>query len=152
RGARRTRAMTCEVIDSTHHGAVSCGDLRPRGTAMTAVTVSPATTEDRLRSVLLADGVVTAGVGLVGLLGPSWYAGPGWLARAVGAVFLVVGVEVAVLSRGAARRLRLTGLVVAESAFAWTVTALLATALADMDAAGREVLVLTALGTLAFGV
>jgi hypothetical protein len=119
---------------------------------MTAPASTAATAEDRMRSVLRLDAAVTGAIGLVGLLGPSWYGGPSWVARAVGAVFVLVALEVAVMTRSTGRRLRMTGVVVAESAFAWTVAALLAASLVDMDTVGREVLVLTALGTLALGV
>lgn len=123
---------------------------------MTTVTVtapSPtARSEDRLRNVLRADAAVTAAVGLFGLLGPSWYGGPAWVARAVGAALVLVGVEIALFARAGGRRLRLTGTVVAEAAFAWVAGALLAAGLVDMDTAGREVLVLTAVLTLAFGI
>ena len=124
-------------------------------TTMTAPAVSPAATEERLRRVLWADALVTGGVGLVGLLGPSWYGAPAWVARGVGAGFVLVAVVLAsalgTADRSDGGRLRTTAVVVAESAFAWTVAALLAAALVHMDGAGREVLVATALGTLAFG-
>ena len=113
-------------------------------------TVPTTASADQLRRVLRVDGVVTAGVGLVGLLGPSWYAGPGWLARVVGAAFLVIGVEVALMAR--TERIRLLGTVVAELAFAWTAVAVALAALVDMDTAGQEVLLTTALVTLGFGI
>ncbi|MDP9182034.1 MAG: hypothetical protein M3P04_04575 [Actinomycetota bacterium] len=123
---------------------------------MTTLTVTAptavATVERRLRSVLRADAVVTAAVGLFGLVGPSWYGGPAWVARAAGAVLLLVGIEVGLMARSEGNRLRLTGVVVAELAFAWVVAVLIAAGLVDMDTAGREVLVLTAVVTLAFGV
>jgi hypothetical protein len=118
----------------------------------TLATVPTTAAADQLRRVLLVDGVVTGGVGLVGLLGPSWYGGPAWVARAVGAVLVLVGIEVALLARSTGRTLRLTGTVVAELAFAWAVGVLVVAGLVDMDTAGREVLVLTALVTLAFGI
>jgi hypothetical protein len=120
---------------------------------MTTLTAPTTQTQDRLRSVLLADAVVTVAVGLFGLLGPaSWYAGPSWLARAVGAGFVLVGIEAGVIARGAASRLRAGALAIAAAAFSWTVVAWALAALVDMDPAGREVLLLTGLGTLAFGV
>ncbi|HUR13082.1 MAG TPA: hypothetical protein VM097_01180 [Mycobacteriales bacterium] len=119
---------------------------------MTAPAVSPTTAEVRMRTVLRADAVVTGAVGLLGLLGPSWYGGPSWVARAVGAVLVLVAIEVAVLAGSSGRRLRVTGVVVAELAFGWVVAALLAAALVDMDTAGREVLLLSAAGTLGFGI
>ena len=119
---------------------------------MTTLTVSTPTVEDRLRTVLRADAVITAGVGLLGLLGPSWYGGPSWVARAVGAALVLVAIEVALSARASGSRLRLTGVVVAEAAFAWVVGALLVADLVDMSGTGREVLVLTALVTLGFGI
>jgi hypothetical protein len=119
---------------------------------MTTITASTTTAEDRLRGVLRLDAVVTGALGLLALVGPSWYGGPAWVARAVGAVLVVVALEVAMWSREGGDRLRLRGTVVADAAFAWVVTVLLAAWLVDMDAAGREVLVLTALATLGFGI
>jgi hypothetical protein len=119
-------------------------------TATAPKTVPSTATAEQLRRVLRVDGVVTAGVGLVGLLGPSWYGGPAWVARAVGAAFLLIGIEVALLAR--TPRIRLLGTVVAELAFAWAVTAVALAELVDMDTAGQEVLIATAVVTLAFGI
>ena len=118
---------------------------------MTTALTAPATlAESQLRRVLQVDAVVTGAVGLFGLLGPAWYAGPSWVGRAVGLVLLLVAVEVGVLSR--APRIALVGTVVAELAFAWVVGAVLAAAFLDMETAGREVLLATAVVTLAFGI
>ena len=117
---------------------------------MTTLTVPTTGTADQLRRVLRLDGAVTAGVGLVALLGPSWYGGPAWVARAVGAAFVLIGLEVALLARTS--RIRLLGTVVAELAFAWVVVAVALAELVDMDGAGREVLLLTAVATLGFGI
>lgn len=120
-------------------------------TTATAPKAVPSTgTAEQLRRVLRVDGVVTAGVGLVGLLGPSWYGGPAWVARVVGAAFLLTGIEVALLAK--TPRIRLLGTVVAELAFAWAVTAVALAGLVDMDTAGQEVLIATAVVTLAFGI
>jgi hypothetical protein len=119
---------------------------------MTTMTASPTTVEDRLRTVLRVDGVVTAALGLFALLGPSWFGGPSWVARAVGAVLLAVGLEVLVQARSGTDRLRLTGVVVADLAFAWVVTLLVVLALVDMDTAGREVVIATIVATLGFGI
>jgi len=116
---------------------------------MTTMTVPTTNAAHQLRRVLRVDGVVTAGVGLLGLLGPSWYGEPAWLARTVGAALLLIGVEVFLLASH--RRLKLVATVVAEAAFAWVV-ALVVAGLVDMDTAGREVLALTAVVTLAFGI
>jgi hypothetical protein len=117
---------------------------------MTTMTVPTTETADQLRRVLRVDGVVTAGVGLLGLLGPAWYAGPDWLARAVGAALVLVGIEVFLLASH--ERLRLVGTVVAEAAFAWVVGALVVAGFVDMDVIGREVLLLSAVVTLGFGI
>jgi len=117
---------------------------------MTTMTVPSTATADQLRRVLRVDGVVTAGVGLLGLLGPSWYGGPAWVARAVGAALVLIGAEVFLLASH--ERIRLVGTLVAEAAFAWVVAAVAVAAFVDMDTIGREVLLLTAVVTLAFGI
>ena len=117
---------------------------------MTTLTVPTTNAAEQLRRVLRLDGAVTAGVGFVGLLGPSWYGGPAWVARAVGAALVLVGVEIALLARTS--RLRLLGTVVAELAFAWVVAAVAVAELVDLDAAGQEVLLLSAVVTLGFGI
>ena len=122
-------------------------------TALTTATRS-ATTEDRLRTVLRADAVVTGGVGLFGLLGsPSMYGDvPGWLPRAVGALLLLVAVDLAIASRWSGNRLRLAGTVCAELALAWVVGTVAVLLLVDLPAAGTEVLLLVGAATLVFAV
>jgi hypothetical protein len=117
---------------------------------MTTLTVPTTGAVSQLRRVLQIDAVVTGAVGLFGLLGPAWYAGPSWVARAVGLVLVVVAVEVGLMSRSA--RVALVGKVTAELAFAWVVGAVLAAVFLDMETSGREVLLATAVVTLAFGV
>jgi hypothetical protein len=141
--------MTSEVIDSAQCRRLSWCSLREEH-VMTSLTVPTTGTAEQLRRVLRLDGVVTAGVGLVGLLGPAWYGGPAWVARVVGAAFVLIGVEVALLAR--ASRIRLVGTVVAELAFAWVVTAVALAELVDMEPAGQEVLLATAVITLGFGI
>ena len=122
---------------------------------MTAVTTTrPTTTEDRLRTVLRADAVVTGLVGLLGLVGsPSMYGDvPGWLPRAVGAVLLLVAADLAIVSRWSGRRLRLAGTVCAELALAWVVATVAVLALVDLPASGTEVLLLVGAATLVFAV
>ena len=122
---------------------------------MTAVTTTQApTTEDRLRTVLRADAVVTGAVGLFGLLGsPTLYGDvPGWLPRAVGAVLLLVAVDLALASRWSGGRLRLAGTVCAELALAWVVATVAVLALVDLPLAGTEVLLLVGAATLGFAV
>ena len=122
---------------------------------MTATTTAHApTTEDRLRTVLRADAVVTGAVGLFGLLGsPSLYGDvPGWLPRAVGAVLLLVAIDLGIASRWSGRRLRLAGTVCAELALGWVVATVAVLALVDLPLAGTEVLLLVGAATLVFAV
>jgi hypothetical protein len=122
---------------------------------MTAVTTPLArTTEDRLRTVLRVDAAVTGAVGLFGLLGPTSTYGdvPGWLPRTVGAVLLVVAVDLLLAARLAGSRLRLAGTVTAELALAWVVATVAVLALVDLPFAGREVLALVGAATLGFAV
>lgn len=118
-------------------------------TALTGFT----TTEDRLRTVLRVDAVVTAAVGLLALESPQdWYGGaPGWLVRTVGVLLLVTAVEIALLSRSAGSRLRLVGAVVAELALLWVAASVAVVALVDLSGAGREVVLAVAVATLGFG-
>lgn len=112
-----------------------------------------ASTEDRLRTVLRVDAVVTAGVGLLALVSPlSWYGDTaGWLVRTVGVVLLVVGVDLALLSRLSGRALRIAGTVTAELAFAWVAGTVAVLAFVHLPAAGVEVLALVGAATLLFG-
>ena len=122
---------------------------------MTAVTTPLArTTEDRLRTVLRVDAAVTGAVGLFGLLGPTSTYGdvPGWLPRTVGAVLLVVAVDLLLAARLSGSRLRLAGTVTAELALAWVVATVAVLALVDLPFAGREVLALVGAATLGFAV
>ena len=116
---------------------------------MTTLTAPTTEAASQLRRVLQVDAVVTGAVGLFGLLGPAWYAGPSWVARAVGAVLVLVAIEVGLMSRSP--RVALVGKVTAELAFAWVVGAVVVAAFFDMETAGREVLLATAVVTLAFG-
>src|SRR5438128_1905316 len=122
---------------------------------MTAVTTTrPRTTDGRLRGVLRADAAVTAVAGLFALLGPTSTYGdvPGWLPRLVGAVLLAVAVDLVVAARLSGSRLRLAGLVTAELAVAWVVATVRVLALGDLPLAGREVLSLMGLATVAFAI
>jgi hypothetical protein len=122
---------------------------------MTTVTAPlTRTTEDRLRTVLRADAAVTGAVGLFGLLGPTSTYGDiaGWLPRTIGAVLLVVAVDLLVAARLSGSRLRLAGTVTAELALAWVVATVAVLALVDLPFAGREVLALVGLATLGFAI
>jgi predicted membrane-bound spermidine synthase len=91
-------------------------------TTMTTAATTTTTAEGRLRTVLLEDGIVTAGVGIATVLaaGPLADELPGntLLFRLLGAVFVLAGIDVALTSRWTGRRLRLAGTVVGELALA----------------------------------
>lgn len=118
-------------------------------TAMTALR----STDDRLRTVLRVDGVVTGLAGLLALASPlTWYGDPpGWLVRTVGVVLLVAGVDLALLSRAQGRLLRVGVMIAAELAFAWVAATIAVLALVDLPAQGVEVLALVGVVTLGFG-
>src|SRR5690349_6598376 len=134
--------MTSEVIDMTHPSASAVGTTSDLEDAMTAVT-APAlrTTEDRLRTVLRADSVVTGAVGLFALLAPASTYGdvPGWLPRVVGVLLLAVAVYLVFLARLSGSRLRLAGIVTADLALAWVIATVPVLALVDLSSPGREV-------------
>ena len=146
--------MTSEVIDTAHRAGVCCCPTRDLEDIMTTVT-APLTrsTEDRLRTVLRLDAAVTGAVGLFGLLGPTSTYGDvaGWLPRTIGAVLVVVAIDLLLAARLTGSRLRLAGLVTAELAFAWVVATVAVLALVDLPFAGREVLAIVGLATLGFG-
>ena len=121
---------------------------------MTTTTAAHPSTEVRLPSLLRADAAVTAVVGLLLLLTPtSWYGElPAALVRGAGAVFVLAGVEVALLARSTGRRLRLVATVVGELALATAVALVVAVEVGDVRGAGLEVLGLTALACVGFGV
>ena len=112
-----------------------------------------ASAEDRLRAVLRADAAVTAAVGALALVGPTtWYGGtPGWLVRTIGALLVVTALEIGLLAQSSGRRLRLVGTVVAELAFAWVAASVVVLLAVDLEAVGREVVLLVAAATLGFG-
>lgn len=122
---------------------------------MTAQTALPRTTSHAAASmqrVLAADAAVTAGFGLVAVLGPTAWFDAGWLPRVVGAVLLVVAVEVALASRWSGHRLRLAGTVTGELAIAWVVGALAVVFLVDLPTAGVLLLEVSAAVTAVFAV
>jgi hypothetical protein len=123
---------------------------------MTATTTTPAsvTTDDRLRTVLRVDGVVTALIGLFGLFGPSSTYGdvPGWIPRALGAFLVLAAIVVGVESRSAGRTLALIGTLTADAAFAWTLASVAILALVDLPGRGEVVVGLVGLATLVFGI
>ena len=121
---------------------------------MTAITTTPAaTTEERLRTVLRVDALVTGAVGVFGLLGPTSTYGdsPAWLPRTLGAGFLLFAVVLAIVIRGDASP-RLAGTITAEAALLWVAAAVVIVAFVDLPTRGEVVVALTGLGTLFFGV
>ena len=122
---------------------------------MTALTTTPAaTTEDRLRTVLRVDAVVTGAAGLFALLAPTstWGDVPGWIPRALGAGFLLVAVVLAVETRGSGSSLRTVGTLTMEAAFAWVVASLAILAFVDLADRGALVVAAVGLATLFFGI
>lgn len=120
---------------------------------MTAVTTTPiATTEDRLRTVLRVDALVTGAVGVFGLLGPSSTYGdvPAWVPRTLGAGFLLFALVLAIAVRGDASP-RLAGTITAEAALFSAAAAAAVLALVELPTRGELVVALVGLATLAFG-
>ena len=121
---------------------------------MTALTTTPAASiEDRLRSVLRVDALVTGAVGVFGLLGPTSTYGdvPGWVPRTLGAGFLLFAVVLAVAIRGDASP-RLAGTITGEAALLSAVGAAIVLAVVDLPARGEVVVALVGLATLAFAI
>ena len=124
---------------------------------MTAVTATPATPATHapagsMRTVLRADAVVTGLFGALALLGPASWFDAGWLPRAVGAVLLLVAVEVGLASRYDGRRLRLAGAVTGELAVAWVVASLAVLLLVDLPTPGAVLVEVSAAVTAVFAV
>ena len=145
--------MTSDVIDTVTRLALSWCSPREEHDMTTTALSSFTSTEDRLRTVLRTDAVVTAAVGALALTGPTtWYGEtPGWLVRTVGLVLLVTALEIGLLSRTTGRRLRLVGTVLAELAFLWVAGSVAVLALVDLEGTGQEVVALVAAATLGFG-
>jgi hypothetical protein len=122
---------------------------------VTATTTTPnaTTAEDRLRTVLRVDALVTGAVGLFGLLGPTSTYGdtPAWLPRTLGAGFLLFAIVLAIAIRGDASP-RLAGTITAEAALLSAVAAAVVLALVDLPTRGEVVVALVGLVTLAFGI
>ncbi|MDT7570473.1 MAG: hypothetical protein QOE05_647, partial [Actinomycetota bacterium] len=79
---------------------------------MTAVTTThPASTEERLRTVLRVDSVVTGLAGLFAVVGPTSTYGDvaGWLPRLVGAGFVLAALGLAAETRLSGTRLTTVG-------------------------------------------
>ena len=147
--------MTSEVIDTAQSEGLCCRSVRDLEERMTALTTTrETTTEDRLRTVLRADAVVTGAIGLFALVGPTSIYGdvPGWLPRTIGAVLLFVAIDLVIAARWSGSQLRMAGVVCADLAFAWVVASVAVAVLVDLPMAGREVLLLSALVTLGFAV
>ena len=126
---------------------------------VTASRTFPATTtaspQDRLRTVLKADAVVTAAVGAVALLAAEPLAeemGTTTVLRVVGAALVLVGVDLALLARLSGRRLALAGTVVGELALAWVLGTAVVLALGLASPVGAALLVGVAAVTAWFGV
>jgi hypothetical protein len=122
---------------------------------VTAVLTTPAPTrtdEASMRTVLRADAVVTGAVGLLALLAPSVWFDAAWLPRAVGAVLLLVALEVGLASRYDGKRLRLAGAVTGELAAAWVVASVAVLLLVDLPTTGALLVEAVAAVTAVFAV
>ncbi len=121
---------------------------------MTTAITGFTSTEDRLRTVLRIDGAVTAAVGLLALETPlAWYGDtPAWLVRTIGALLLVTGVDLALLTRASGRLLRVGATVTAELAFAWVLATVVVLLEWDLPTQGTELLTGVGLVTLGFGI
>ena len=116
------------------------------------MTTALALPTDRLRLTLQLDAVVTGLVGVLALESPlAWYDAPAWLVRGVGVLLLVVGADLALLSRASGRLLRVGTVVMTELAFAWVLATAAVLVWRDVPAEGVEVLGAVGLVTLGFG-
>ena len=116
---------------------------------------TPASVEQRLRTALRADAVVTGAVGAATLLAAVPLAeqvGTPTVLRVVGAVLLVAAVDIALAARLSGRRLALAGTVVGELALAWVAGTVVLVALGLAEPVGVALLGAVAAVTAAFGV
>lgn len=116
---------------------------------------TPASVEQRLRTALRADAVVTGAVGAATLLAAVPLAeqvGTPTVLRVVGAVLLVAAVDIALAARLSGRRLALAGTVVGELALAWVAGTVVVVALGVAEPVGVALLGAVAAVTAAFGV
>ena len=124
-------------------------------TPVAAPSTAASSTAARLRTVLLEDGVVTAAVGaaVVVAAGPLAADLPGspTVMRVLGAVLVVVGLDVALASRVRLERLPLAGTVVGEAALAWAVGSTAVVLLAGAGAAVTASVLVVAAVSVAFG-
>jgi hypothetical protein len=123
-------------------------------TAFTADRTTAPTAEDRLRTVLRVDALVTAAAGVVALLGPTSSYGdvPGWLTRVIGALFLVTAAGLAVACRRTGDQLRLVGDVCGMAAAMWVIATIAILELVEMPARGEAILAIVGIATLVFAV
>ena len=147
--------MTSQVMDLAHSSRCPGRTNDSWRHSVTALTTTPtATTEDRVRTVLRIDALVTGAAGLFALLSPASMYGDVdvWIPRALGISFVLAGLLVAVESRTTGRTLRLVGALTADAAFAWTVASILILLLVDLPAKGEAAVAVVGLGTLVFGI
>ena len=147
--------MTSQVMDVTHSSGCPDRTYDSWRHSVTALTTTPAaTTEERLRTVLRVDAVVTGAAGLFALLSPASTYGDvdSWLPRTLGIAFVLAALVVAVESRTTGRTLRLVAALTADAAFAWTLASILILLLVDLPAKGEAVVATVGLATLVFGI
>ncbi len=127
-------------------------------TAAAPTTAAGRTTEaaGRLRTVLLADGAVTAAVGVAALATAGTLAtelpGSTTAVRVVAALLVVVGVDVALAARVRSARLALAGTVVGEAALGWAVVSTAVVLVAGASGPVTAAVLAVAAVSVAFGV
>ena len=124
-------------------------------TAPALPAVATGSVEQRLRTALRADAVVTGDVGAATLLAAESLAeqiGTPTVLRVVGAVLLVAAVDVALVARLSGRRLALAGVVVGELALAWVAGTAVVVVLGLAEPVGAALLLGVAAVTAGFGV
>jgi hypothetical protein len=123
-------------------------------TAPALPCAATAPVEQRLRTALRADAVVTGAVGAATLLAAVPLAdqvGTPTVLRVVGAVLVVVAVDIALAARLSGRRLALAGTVVGEAALAWVGGTAVVLALGLAEPVGAALMVGVAAVTAGFG-
>src|SRR4051794_10268785 len=150
--------MTWEVMDFARGSGCPVRTYESWRHSVTAMTTTPTTTtpriEDRLRNILQVDAAVTGAAGVFALVGPTSAYGdlPGWLPRAIGAVFILVAAEVVLMSRWSGDRLLTAGRLVAAGALGWAITTVAILELVDLPVRGELFLAVVGAASLLLGV
>jgi len=128
---------------------------------MTTTTLPSSTTvrspERDLRRLLAADAAVTGASGLLALVGASWVGdllgvdATGWI-RAVGAVLLVLAVDLALTARSSVSNLGRWTPAFAATDFAWVAATAVLIAAGAFDGAGVAITAVAGLAVLEVGI